>query len=397
VEVHGFYAQDSNGKPYIQATRVVLLPATNTVTRTVGVIPSSYTSGNFTLAGSASLSGEVISVSANPVITLSSTGAATALTNGQFVSVWSSAAAASNTITANAIRVRQISTALGTVKVAGLVYGKSGSSFSVSGISVDGSAANLSSTVSGLTNGTYVVITGTANSSGVLVASTMTASNSGSVELKGTITNFVNAASFQVRETLVNASSLSSSVTSALANGVYVDVIGTVSGNTIIASSITSNTAAPSSSTVEYIGTITAISGSSSFTISAQNGNLYTFALAANVGYEGAGSAACVLATGARVNVEATVNGSTYTAYGIQCLLASGTNAPSGTSEVAGVVSNVTTTGSGYSFEVNNVQVTGTGAIPSSFVNGANVDVDINNTNTNTSAVSSSSVPHVDD
>jgi hypothetical protein len=197
---------------------------------------------------------------------------------------------------------------------------------------------------------------------------------------------------------LVDASTVSSSVTSALANGVYVDLLGTVSGNTIVASSFNSIlSSVPSSSTVEYVGTITAVNGSSSFTISAQNGNSYTFNLATNVGYESAGSNACTLTTGARVNVEATLSGSTYTAYGIQCLLASGSNAQSGSSEVAGVVSNVTTSGSGYSFEVNNVRVTGTGTLPSSFVNGANVDVHINNTNTNTSTVSSITTPHVDD
>jgi hypothetical protein len=389
AEVHGFYAVDTNG-PYIQATRVVLLPSSNTLTRTVGVV-SSYSSGTFNLGATA----------------VTTTGASilptgTALANSQYVSVLSNTAMVSNTIAANVVRVRQITSAMNAIKVAGLVYNISGSSFSVSGISVDGSATALSSTVSGLSNGTYVVITGSANSSGVLVASGITASNSGTVALKGTITNFVNSSSFQVRGTLVNASAVSTSITNNLANGVYVNIVGTVSGNSVLPmlSAVNSGVTiltAPQSSTVEYVGTITAVNGSSSFTISAQNGSSYTFNLATNVGYESAGSTACTLTTGARVNVEATLSGSTYIAYGIQCLLASGTNAPSGTSEVAGVVSNVTTTGSGYSFEVNNVQVSGTGTLPSSFVNGANVDVHINNTNTNTSTVSSNSVPHVDD
>lgn len=392
VEVHGFYAQDGSGNPYIQATRVVLLPSTNTVTNTVGVIPVGYTSGSIVLPGSAAQS-ETISLAATPTITPSGTS----LAAGQFVSVWSSALPTSNTITANSIRVRQIFSALGSIKVTGLVYAKSGTSFSVSGISVDGSATSLASTVSGLANGTYVVITGTANSSGVLVASTITTSNSGNVEVKGTITNFVSLSSFQVRGTLINATSATLSPNNVtLANGVYVDVIGTVSGNTILASTIGSITTTPptNSATVEYIGNITAVN-SSSFTMTTQSGALLTFALASNVGYQNGTSSSLV--SGARVEVEATLSGSTYTAYGVQFLQASSSNNQSGTSEVSGVVSYVQTTGSGYSFEVNNVQITGTGSLPTGFVPGANVDVRFNSSSATSGSVSSGSTPRVDD
>jgi hypothetical protein len=223
------------------------------------------------------------------------------------------------------------------------------------------------------------------------------------VELKGTITNFVNVSSFQVRGTLVDASTVSSSVTSALANGVYVDLLGTVSGNTIVASSFNSIlSSVPSSSTVEYVGNIASNPAptSTGFTITTQTGATVSFTLASNVGYENGNQSALV--AGTRVNVEATYNGSTYTAYGVQFLQASGSNTQTGSSEVAGVVSNFKTTGcpssATYCFEVNNVQITGTGT-PPTINNGDNVDVRFNSSggNSRSGAVQSGSKPTVED
>jgi hypothetical protein len=371
VEVHGFYTQDANGNPYVQATRVVLLPSTNVVTRTVGVIPAGYTTGTFSLGN----------MTVTPVSsTIQPSG--TTLAAGQYVSVWSSG------VLTPVIRVRSISSSMGTIKVAGIAYGLSGTGFYLSGVPVTGS-------ISGISNGTYVVASGTANGS-TLTATTITIPTSGAsttVELKGTITNYVSNANFQVRGTSVDASAMSSPP-SGLANGVYVDVIGSVSGNTVSASSITfgstlttplSTSVTPvQNTTVEFVGTINSSpvpSCTGGFTITQDSGNTVSFTMASRVGYEG-GACASNLVANTRVNVEASWNGSSYAAYGIQFLSAAGASSttppPSGTGEVSGVVSGLSSVGSVYTFTVNNtaVQWTCSVACPlAGLVNGARVDV----------------------
>lgn len=396
VEVHGYYAEDSNG-PFIQATRVVALPYTNTVSRTLGVV-SNYTASNFTLAGTSGQSTETISTSGS--YTLTTPGIT--LANGQFVNVYSSSLPSSNTITANAIGIKVLASGL-TAKVTGLVYGISGTTFKLSGVTVNAGAATIPS------NGTYVVVDGITDTTGTLIPITNginTSAPINTVRLIGTITNYISNANFQVRGTTVDASGLSITA-GVLSNGVNVDVSGTVNttGSTVTASSMNcftssatsvacssltsavtplSNSVTPSqNTTVEFVGTINASpapSASSGFAITQDNGGgVVSFTMASRVGYESGNATG--LAASTRVKVEAYWNGSSYVAYGVQYLSASGAYTSSSNqsgSEVIGTVSGLVYSGSTYTFSVNNVslQWTCSGTCPlTTLVNGARVDV----------------------
>jgi hypothetical protein len=285
---------------------------------------------------------------------------------------------------------------VGAIKIAGIAYGISSTGFYLSGVPVTGSTV-------GINYGTYVVASGTA-SGGTLAATSITIPNSGAsttVELKGTITNFVSNSNTQVRGTTVDASSMNSAP-SGLANSVYVDVTGSVNGNTVKASTIvfSSNSTTPLSptvtpalnTTVEFVGTINSSptpSCTGGFTITQSSGNMVNFTMAPKVGYEG-GACATNLVANTRVNVEASWNGSSYMAYGIQFLSAAGastTTTPAiGTAEVSGVVSGAsyTVSGSTYNFtftinRVNNLTWACTSSCPTTtLVKGARVDVTYN-------------------
>jgi hypothetical protein len=370
LEVHGLYYSTA-GTPYIQATRISLLKTTNTTSRIVGVI-SNLSANQFNLGTTVVTTTNATTVPAN-----------TTLANGQFVNVWSSAAMSGTSMTANKIRIRQLSTSSGTVKVAGIVYGLSGTSFSVSGVSVDASLSSLQTTLGSLVSGSsYVTVTGQANSSGVLVASALSTSvaNVATHEVKGTITNYIDSSNFQVRGVTIDATSATITPSNAvLQNGTYVDVVGAVSHNLLTASTIAVSTAISSGSTVEYIGTISA-STANSLTMTTQSGASLVFSLATNVGYENGSQSNLIV--GNRICVEGTYNNSGYTAYGISFLNTSGsdTGTPQGKSEVSGKIYGVSSTVSGnsrtYTFSINKTQVqyTVTGTV-AGLVEGASADV----------------------
>ncbi|MGC9162886.1 MAG: DUF5666 domain-containing protein [Thiomonas sp.] len=382
VEVHGAYGQTAGGLGFIQATRIAQLPSTNPVRRLTGVVSQlDAASGRFLLGQTP------VQTSASTVIRPSGV----ALANGQLVNVWSNTPpAADGTVLAGAVNIRTLLGVSGPVQVGGLVSQLAGARFQVAGVPVDAGATNLVSAVQAIANGEYVVVQGRSDpSTGVLIASSLRtyASHPAQVELRGTITGFVDASNFLVRGVPVDASAahvvFAGGAASTLRNGVYVDVIGQVggnAGNVVSASQVTVLSRAPDGGTVDYQGTVSTVDPSNrTFTLVVQDDGAsqsLQVMLAPNVVFEH-GTAAQLVA-GASVEVEATQTASGLLAYTVSfqqvsSAAGSGEGAPSKVLETKGTLYNLSAT----SFQLNGLTIQINGAVVKggTLANGVKVEV----------------------
>ncbi len=352
VEVHGAFGIDGSGNPYVQATLVQQLPSTSTAVRITGLV-----SGLDAAAQSFVVDGLTVHYDSGTSVTPS--GAA--LSNGALVNVWSASPPSGSVLAAGSIRVRTLQGSSGSVQLGGLVMQLAGTAFSVSGIPVDGSA--LASSVAALRNGEYVVVDGTVDAAGGTVRAASISAFPTTIELKGTITGFVDAGNFLVRGVPVDASAATFAAgasAASLGNGVYVDVIGTLGASNVVgAGSVSVLAAPPADGIVDYQGTVSNVTASG-FTLSyTEDGNPSSaqVTLAANVQYSN-GSAA-QLVDGARVEIEATDSGSGLSAFSVSFQKVS--ESGSGQKETKGIVYAYTTgpTGqAGSSFMVNGLTIT---------------------------------------
>lgn len=133
---------------------------------------------------------------------------------------------------------------MGTVSNANL----SGATCTVDGVNVQFSGLASGSLPSGgIANGQYVQVTGSTFAGGLLTADRIQLRDRISfpsatrIEVEGAITQFVTLSNFLVNGQAVDASSavFRNGTASDLANGVLVDVIGTMSGSTLLASKVT--------------------------------------------------------------------------------------------------------------------------------------------------------------
>lgn len=229
VEVHGLPMTDNSGA-YVAASRIELKPGNCTggcavrVTGTLGQLNTS--------AQTFSLGGLTVSYSGTTVITPSGQS----LANGERVSVFSSTPLSAAKLTASAITIRKLGTNVSTLRLSGVISNyTSNASFTVAGVAVN--AASIVPAPA-LAKGQNVIASGSFDpATGQLVATSVTQYGSNPIrsELHGTITNFISAANFQVRGTLVDASAatFSGGTSSNLQNNAYVEVFGTVSNNIV--------------------------------------------------------------------------------------------------------------------------------------------------------------------
>jgi hypothetical protein len=359
VEVHGLYGVDASG-PYVQATRIAQLPAASTVTRITGVVSNlNQGAGTFRIGAT--------TVLYNPATTLLPAGIA--LADGQLVNVWSPDVPSNNQLTAAVIRVRSLHGISGQAVVSGLLTALAGSQFSVSGIVVDASNPNLAAVVQSLKQGDYVVVSGQADAgTGKLIAASIrTTSNlSNEVELKGTVTDFVNSANFLVRGVAVDASSATVDG-GPLENDAYVEVHGHIQGNVVLASSVEVHASAPENATVEYDGIVSALVGDS-FVLTLSDGTAYNVTLSDNVGYEN--GTASQLVNGARIEVEATQTATGLTAYAVE-FKSLEASSDEQVYETSGIAYDVTAT----SFRVNDLTIQINGIDVTGLEDGADVEV----------------------
>jgi len=379
VEVHGAFGVDANNQTYIQASLIEQLPASNAVNRVSGLVSNlNVVAGTFRLGN--------ITVQFNASTTVLPVGSA--LADGQWVNVWSKTALAANSaLSAGVIRRRTLAGVVGPVQIGGLVYSLSGTQFQVSGFTVDASASTLISALNGLTLGEYVVVQGQVNSStGALVASGIRtfAAEPAQVELSGTITGYVSPSSFLVRGVPVDATQAqfpNGASASNLRNGVFVDVLGSVSGasgNLITAKTVSVGRTAPKGRIVNYRGTVSQLDAANrTFVLTGPLDGVTASAsviLASNVAF--ANGSAAQLVNNVIVEVEATNSAGGIVAYSVSIL---GTDAPtadpaSGTLETQGLAYGVTSS----QFVVNGITIQINGVAPQggSLVNGIKVEVE---------------------
>ncbi len=369
VEVHGAFAIDpGTGQGYLQATLVEQLPATNTVTRITGVVADLAASGNSFRLGTTP-------VQLAPAAKVLPVG--TALANGRLVTVWSNQAPLGGVVSAGAVRVSTLQGSTGTVQLGGLVSALAGTAFQVDGIAVDASAPALAAQRAALAAGQYVVVTGTA-AGDTLQASRIAAyavTPASAVTLHGTITGYVGIGNFLVRGVPVNAAGATlAPAGTALANGLYVEVGGSVQGNQVAATAVTVQSQPPIGSTVDYVGTVGQLDGvAKTFVLTLKDGTTRQVALAPNLAYDN-GSAA-QLVNGASVEVEATATGgANLLAYSVQFRALASPSAPPATTETSGVAYDVGAT----SFAVNGLTILINNVVPrnGTLANGVRVEVD---------------------
>jgi hypothetical protein len=302
VAVHGTLLNDAGGNLYLQASLIVLKPATATGVRLTGYV-AQYGDGT---AGTFALGNYTVTVGG---ATLLPSGAS--LADGELVTVWSNSAPVGTAVSANVIRVRKI-TASGNVTVAGGIANLAGSQFSIRNVNIESTGASITPAGATLSNGEYAVVSGTFDATtNLLTATTIiltTPAAPRSVELHGAIGDFVSLANFTVRGTLVDASgaSFAGGVASDLQDGVFVEIHGSVSNGTVIASSVdiqakTPNQAPPGAS-LEVTGTVGSYTPASGvYSLNLPSGATLSGVLAAQVFYRN--GVAANFATGTVVRV----------------------------------------------------------------------------------------------
>lgn len=308
VEVHGHLKTDGPAGPHVQASLIMRKTALAGV-RLSGVV-AQFKDG----AGSFALGGATIVVGSAPV-----SPQGLALANGQLVTVWSDGVPSGSTLTAAAIRIKRPSA--GSLTLSGPVASFAGlSNFQVGSASVDASAAVVSPAGSTLSTSSYVTVAGSyAPASNRLTATSVTVVTAAvptTVELHGSVESYVSAASFAVRGVTVDASAASfvKGTATQLANGVYLEIHGTVSNNIVRAATVDiqalSPTAAPSGALITVAAVISgynAVSGT--YAMSLASGGSMSCTMAADVDYVNGGAAKLV--TGQAVTITGTVNGAT--------------------------------------------------------------------------------------
>jgi hypothetical protein len=324
LAVSGTYAVDSSDTPFVQATLVERLPDSNAITRVSGLV-TGLAAHSFQLGTM-----DVVYSAATQV-----TPATPALANGLYVTAWSNQSLKNGglTLLANSIRVRSLIGRSGPVQISGLVSHLAGTGFQVSAIAIDASASALSAVLASLVNGQYVTVQGQVDSdSGRILASAIAsfASQPVPTRIQGTITGYLASNAFFVRGVPVDASAagvLSSAAAAALADGVYVDLTGTVgtaNAAVVVVTSLNVVNQPATGKTVVYRGTVSQLtSARNAFVLNRQQDGSNvseSIALAANVSYSN--GTALQLANGASVELETTKLAAGLTAYSIKFIAA---------------------------------------------------------------------------
>lgn len=242
VEVHGLLVRQG-GSVQIQATRIDKLAAAPSYLRVSGIVGALQSGA----ATSFTIGALTVDATSAPVLP---TG--TALANGQAVTVLAlpsgltAPAPGERRLVAAQIRIRDL-------RDQGLEDTFSGSvshldsaakSFLLGGLRVDYGAATLAPNGWTPVEGQYVLVTGTAAADGSLRAATVSLRDTGSdseAELHGNITGYdAVTGRFSVRDVPVDASTAvpEGCPVSGLANGLYVEIEGSLGSNGVVASKL---------------------------------------------------------------------------------------------------------------------------------------------------------------
>ncbi|MHB1292202.1 MAG: DUF5666 domain-containing protein [Sulfuricella sp.] len=354
VEAHGLLKTDSQGKPYLQATLIVQRSAA------VGVRLSGIVSQYNASAGSFALGNETVTLGSETI-----SPAGVALANGQLVTVWSNSVPVGSVVSASYIRIKRPAPASGNVTLSGPISGYvSNASFQIRNLTVDASAATVTPSGATLGNDKYVVVAGNFDATtNKLTASSVTVFTTAApttVEVRGMVANFISASSFTMRGMVIDASnaSFSGGTAAQLANGVFLEVHGTVANHVVRASTVEfvafTPSQAPSGSIIEIGGTITTYDAmTGAYTMSLSNGSSMSGRMGAGTFYRN-GTAANV-GVGQLVKSTGLFNNNMLT--GAEVNFQSGLTTAPGNMLMSGIAYNVTST----SFMLNGVTIQNNG------------------------------------
>jgi Domain of unknown function (DUF5666) len=248
LEVHGYF--DSDGT--VIATRVELLDDTNTVTRLTGIVSglTATASGQtFKIGGlQISLASSAKVLPANSIVK-----------NGDRVAVWSNvdvitttvAGANSQSLNAKVVRIESSNLIAGNNqpwRIAGPITSidLNAKTLNVDDVSVNfGNATLKNAVLADLQKGVVVRVKGSGNTA--IEIELLRAPEKVKIELAGLITDFNSAASFKVRNSLVNASAATvvfvNGTKANLGDGVLVEIEGNVVNGVIVPTLVTLRTA----------------------------------------------------------------------------------------------------------------------------------------------------------
>ncbi len=252
VEIHG----SRNAAEELLATRIELLSSTpSPETRLTGRISAISTLSAGVLRLSVGNVGILVDSKTHLSLASSlgsasntSSISASALAVGQRISAYATTAISATVVTANAVQVESApADGNAPLRIGGVVreMGASPGRFSIGRIDIDANQASfVGGTISDLGAGKPLRVVGTistsANTSPILKASEvkfLSVSDDIKIELLGSISDFVDKSSFKIRNSVVDASTLSTQfvggVASDLDNDVLVKVEGTLVGNQV--------------------------------------------------------------------------------------------------------------------------------------------------------------------
>ncbi len=251
IEADGAFGVDARGRGYLQATRVVQLPGATPSTRLTGMVSGLD-------AGATGFDLGSVHVRMTAATQVYPAGAR--LRDGELVNVWSPTRITGNLLDARVVRVRSLLGATGAARIGGLVAPGPAPGIRVAGIDVTPADPATAAALQALRVGEYVVVQGRVAPDGrsVLADSVQSsATQPAIVELRGNITDYVDAAHFLVRGVPVNAAAVAAG--ERLGNGVFVRITGSVDAaapNTVRAASLQVLATAPDGGTLDLTGTV---------------------------------------------------------------------------------------------------------------------------------------------
>ena len=308
IEAHGLLTTDSLGQVHLKATLIIRkLPG-------IGARLTGYVAQYDAAAGTFVLGDNVVTLGS---ATISPAGAV--LANGQLVTVWSDTDPAGNAVTARAVRIKWSAASSRNITMSGLISGFAGAaSFKVRNMIVDASGAAVAPSGASLAEGKYVVLVGNFDSkTNKLTATSVTIFTPAApttVELHGTVANYVSSASFTVRGVVVDAgtATFNGGTAAQLANGAFVEVRGAIANNLVRATTVAIHALtpmqAPAGSVLDVGGVITTYDAPTGrYTMTMASGATISGTLGLSMFYNN--GAAVNFVPGQAVNVSGKFNG----------------------------------------------------------------------------------------
>ena len=260
VQVYGALQVDptNSARDVIRATRVERLADATTLPARVTGTARTSANGTWTLStipldtGSAVIAPENQKIADGDVVTA--------------VIAWPQPASAVVTsLKASAVRIIGLGDATaGSARLSGIVTTRPDGQMLLQGVPLDVSAPSFAALRDTVRNGTYVTLVGTINrSTGALVvdAAEMVPAGGRPMELWGSVTSLLNQDSFSVRGMWINARAAQwvGGAAANLANGSYVEITGSVTGNVLNATKVVMQSTLPDKAVLDVSGLVLSV------------------------------------------------------------------------------------------------------------------------------------------